>query len=592
MRRFITFISVLAGFFAPALAFAGTGHILPSSTSRLCSNSDCSSYTLVYWTTTNGEAVTITDSVVTGDIWSPKAGWINLAPTCGGACSGVQNTVSGVLSGYGWGSSASWVNFAPSATPTGVRISPTTGEFSGWAWVSGSGWMKFDCALGNACVTTDWRPGSGGGGGVVPPPPVPTPTPDPIPTPTPFPNPQPSPTPTPTPFPIPTPTPIPVPTPVPSPVPVPAPAPIIGGTPTCVPSTATDFLGIVVGQIQSSYCSITETVDSAYTKISRIFGDPKVKTTTAVVATTGVVASTSFTVASSLFLNPLSFSEVVLLPARLWSLLLAALGLKKRRRPWGTVYDSVTKQPLDPAYVTLKDMEGNEITSGLTDLDGRFGFVVPQPGTYTIFANKTNYVFPSQKLVGQDHDELYRDLYFGEYFRVDDAGGVIYKNIPMDPEHFDWNEFAKKQQNLMKFYSKREKILRHLADVFFGVGFVVALVAVVFAPRPYNLIVMALYLLLYLVRHFGSHSRPYGDVLEASTGMPLSYALIRISNVSTGIEVMHRIADARGRYYALLPNGTYNVRIDRKLPDGTYQTVVSGTEASVTKGYLSQKFKI
>ena len=270
---------------------------------------------------------------------------------------------------------------------------------------------------------------------------------------------------------------------------------------------------------------------------------------------------------------------------------MTALGFKKRNRPWGTVYDSVTKQPLDPAYVTLRNAEGVEIASSITDLDGRFGFVVPEPGTYSIFVHKTNYLFPSQKLVGQDHDELYRDLYFGEYFTVQNAGDAVYKNVPMDAEHFDWNEYAKKQQSLMKFYSKRDKILTRLSDALFVIGFVVATLAVIFAPKAYNIVIFALYIGLFFVRRSGAHSRPFGDITD-SAGTPLAYALIRISSATTDVEVMHRIADAQGRYYSLLSNGEYRVRIDKKNPDGSYTTVATGLPVTVDKGFMAKKFSV
>lgn len=597
-----TIIKVLAtlGFFLPMIVSAGT---IDASNykARLCENEDCSSYSVVYWRTTNGTAVDVTTSGLTGYIWSEDLGWINLAPTNGG----VDNTSAGVLSGYAWGSTASWVNF--DTTNSGVTINTSTGEFSGYAWVSGGGWMKFDCAIADACVKTDWRPtssGTGGGGN--------------------------------------------------------AGGGIGGGGTTtggggtvggdtgttggdttttggdttttggdtgttggdtgttggsdgggttttgsgttggtsggggdpCPEDTTTNILGQVVGQVKDTFCETKEAAKDAIADIKKIIRSKEGDIIAIAISTTGVIAGASLTIATSLFLNPLSFSEIFLIPARLWSLLMAAVGLKKRRRPWGTVYDSITKQPLDPAYVTLRTMEGVEVTSSITDLDGRFGFVVPTAGHYMIYAQKTNYVFPSQKLVGYDHDELYRDLYFGEHFFVANAGDVIIKNIPMDPEKFDWNEFAKKQQNLMRFYSKRDKILRRISDIFFAVGFVVASLAVIAAPKTYNIIIFMLYVSLFFIRRHGAHSRPYGDITDVATGNPVSFGIIRIASAATGVEVMHRIADAKGRYYALLPNGEYKIRIDRKLLDGKYQTVAKDLPATVSNGYLSKTFLI
>ncbi len=348
----------------------------------------------------------------------------------------------------------------------------------------------------------------------------------------------------------------------------------------------------VLEATRQSYCETTQSIKVSAKKIATILSSPEINKVEKVVTTTGVVAGTAVTVTTALFLNPISFSEILLIPVRLWSLLVTALGLKKRRRPWGVVYDSVTKQPLDPAYVTLRSAEGKDVASSLTDLDGRFGFVVPAPGNYALVAQKTNYTFPSQSLVGHDHDELYRDLYFGEYFTVATAGEIVIRNIPMDPEKFDWNEFAKKGQHLMKFYSSRNKILFLIADIFFGVGFAVTSVAVIAAPKGYNIALFILYTIVYFIKKYGVKARTFGYIADKNTGLPLSFGIVRVSYASSGVEVIHRITDGTGKYYCLLPNGEYVVKIDRKMPDGTYQTVAEKIPVSVTNGYLAKTFEV
>ncbi len=65
------------------------------------------------------------------------------------------------------------------------------------------------------------------------------------------------------------------------------------------------------------------------------------------------------------------------IPIRIWTIIPTLMGYKRRKRPWGTVYDSVTKQPLDPVYVTLFGADKKEVTTSITDIDGRYGFFVP-----------------------------------------------------------------------------------------------------------------------------------------------------------------------------------------------------------------------
>lgn len=55
----------------------------------------------------NGGNVTVTDTALTGHIWSAGFCWINLSPDQGG----VTNSL-GTLGGYAWGANTGWINVA------------------------------------------------------------------------------------------------------------------------------------------------------------------------------------------------------------------------------------------------------------------------------------------------------------------------------------------------------------------------------------------------------------------------------------------------------------------------------------------------
>jgi hypothetical protein len=286
------------------------------------------------------------------------------------------------------------------------------------------------------------------------------------------------------------------------------------------------------------------------------------------------------------------FFEIFLIPFRLFSLLMTAFGLKKRSLPWGVVYDSVTKQPLDPAYVVLKNLQGKNVSSAITDLDGRYGFLV-EPGVYQMSVRKTNYNFPSQKLAGRTHDELHTDLYFGENIEIKKAEEVIIKNIPLDAIKFDWNEFAKKDKSLMKFYSKWDIFLRKIYDYFFVIGFIVAVIAYIFAPYPYNAVIIILYVILLLLRVLGLKPKSYGYIVDKTTGIPLSFAIIRVVMPDSDIVLASKSADKYGKYYCLVPPGKYCVKIEKKNEDGSYSLVYTSPIIDVSKkGIINEGFKI
>lgn len=130
-------------FLVPGIASAVA--IDPSNDTAAFENSD---YGSLHWTTTNGTAVNVTATALTGNVWGDSVGWITLNPTN----SGVTNSCSGgvgTLGGYAWGENTGWINFAP--TNGGVTIN-SSGEFNGNAWSQNYGWIDFTCPSATECV--------------------------------------------------------------------------------------------------------------------------------------------------------------------------------------------------------------------------------------------------------------------------------------------------------------------------------------------------------------------------------------------------------------------------------------------------------
>jgi hypothetical protein len=121
--------------------------------------------------------------------------------------------------------------------------------------------------------------------------------------------------------------------------------------------------------------------------------------------------------------------------------LLNFFSLRTSEHYWGVVYDSTSKQPLDPVIVKLLYADSREVETCVTDLSGRYGFLA-RPGKFKIFARKSNYSFPSRLAPG-DTDGIYENLYHGEFFVLGGDNEVVAPNIPMDPDRVDWNQTAK-----------------------------------------------------------------------------------------------------------------------------------------------------
>lgn len=279
------------------------------------------------------------------------------------------------------------------------------------------------------------------------------------------------------------------------------------------------------------------------------------------------------------------------LPFRIQNILLAIPSYRRRHQPWGAVYDAETKQPLDPAYVQLFDQAGNEVASAITDLDGRYGFLVP-PGKYFMKVGKTDYVFPSQKMAGKTNDNLYQDLYFGEPVEVNEEGAVITKNIPMDPlTGSNWNQEAKRKMKVTQFFSRHDGVAHRVIDVLFIVGFGVSIYALAISPVWFNILTVALYFVLSIIMLLGATRRAYGQIKDVA-GRAMAGAVVRAFNAHLDKEVSHRTIGDSGLYYMLVQKGDYYVKVEVPMADGQYRHIHTTPNFKVSNGIIRKDLRI
>jgi len=355
-------------------------------------------------------------------------------------------------------------------------------------------------------------------------------------------------------------------------------------------NSAINTVGGLVKIAQDKSAEVVKVTQEIVVNAKEYVNTPTGGAVTKTITTVSIFGSGLATISAS-FASPFTVPEMFFIPMRLWGLLMTVFSLKKRNRSWGTVYDSITKQPVDPAYVSLKDLSGKEIASSITDLDGRYGFLVG-PGKYIIEAKKTNYSYPSTKLSGKLSDEMYNNLYFGGEIEVLEGGSVINKNIPLDPLGFDWNEFTKGKNRLMSFYSNRELILKKTSDILFEIGFIIAILALLFAPESYNFGIVLLYFIILGLKIFGIKIKTSGSVSNIIDGLPLSFAILKVFSEDWNVEITKKVADKYGKYYCLLPVGKYHVVINKKNDDETYSEIYKSPILDIQNGVLNKNFSI
>lgn len=276
--------------------------------------------------------------------------------------------------------------------------------------------------------------------------------------------------------------------------------------------------------------------------------------------------------------------------ARIVHFVLTAL-IYRRRNPWGVVYDSKTKQPLDPAIVTVTNIAtGQVVEQKTTDMEGRYGYFL-QPGTYNISANKTNYVFPSVLLAGKQFDNAYDDLYFGTEFTVPpgvDKNRVVTMNIPMDSVGEDWNQLEKKRMGIMGYLTQHSPWWNRIAKALFGGGFIFSVIMLYLYPTPVNFIMLGIYVFILIIGLMGFGSITAAQITRG--GIPVKRAMVRIYNPNLRTEIAHRLTDENGRYYILIPNGEYYATVESPNADGTFSIIHTSEVFEITRALMNKDF--
>ncbi len=250
--------------------------------------------------------------------------------------------------------------------------------------------------------------------------------------------------------------------------------------------------------------------------------------------------------------------------------LLTFLSLRKTRKFWGVVYDSASKQPLDPVIVKLLYAQSGEpVQTCVTDLAGCYGFLA-EPGKFKIFAKKSNYIFPSKRVTG-NNDGIFTDVYKGEFFELYNESEVVGPNIPMDAIKPDWNQQAKLK--ILNNYPFLKLFFRRLVSVFFWFGFLLCLVFVLndfyvsynFKISGWPQYLLLSYLGLLVLNSTVPEIRLWGKVIDSSNKKLLSKVALELSNPQIETVILAKTESQEdGRFLLRANPGKYILRISYK----------------------------
>jgi hypothetical protein len=260
---------------------------------------------------------------------------------------------------------------------------------------------------------------------------------------------------------------------------------------------------------------------------------------------------------------------------------------------WSVVYDSSTKLPIDPAYITVRNPQGVEMATMITDLNGRFALILPR-GLYRIEAQKANYVFPALSLNGAPTDGMYTALYYGGIVEVLNAEQAVTIAIPMDPMGTDWNQKEKKRHNVFLRFGK-ESVFALAELIYLLIGAIFLYAHYHFSYNFfYNELATAYATVLAAIliwRLFQSSSLSHGIVIDRRTKQPVGFARVSIFTAKNRL-LSKKTTSFNGQFTALVPQGKYYVTIEKRQTDGSYTLVYTSHTFHAREGIIGKKFVV
>jgi hypothetical protein len=228
---------------------------------------------------------------------------------------------------------------------------------------------------------------------------------------------------------------------------------------------------------------------------------------------------------------------------------------RRTRKKWGTIYNALSKQPIELAIVRLVHAgSGVVVQTRITDAQGRFSFMAP-PGQYRIQVLKPNYTYPSVYLKAEKEDGDFLDLYHGENITAKE-GALLTPNIPIDP-------VVRELPPAKIIWQGR---LRRAQGLVSAVGTAVAVGAFVIAPSVLTGGLFGVQLVSYfLFRRLAMSPKPkdWGIAYDTVSKQPLERAIIRVFDKKFNKLLETQITDQKGKYGFFAGKGLYYITAEK-----------------------------
>lgn len=240
----------------------------------------------------------------------------------------------------------------------------------------------------------------------------------------------------------------------------------------------------------------------------------------------------------------------------IWFALLGLIDRSKKRKPWGVVYNAVTKTLLPRAVVRLWDAEtGKLVDTVVTDANGIFK-LTPRKGKYVIKVAHPEFTFPS-KLVSSDTDTGFTNVYLGEVIEVHEETQLLMISVPLDPV-----KKQKKWLGLSKTVSFLEEVVGVVSPIILIAGFIYSIVVTMMYPLTINYIILGLYALTFLIKAYVYLTRPrlFGTVTGVD-GKVVSGLEVGLFDSEFKNMISRTFTNKQGAYNFVVKNQNYYLQV-------------------------------
>lgn len=280
----------------------------------------------------------------------------------------------------------------------------------------------------------------------------------------------------------------------------------------------------------------------------------------------------------SLLLFEALASQLGLLKGNIWYALVALMDKIKKRKPWGVVYDSISKRNQSRAIIRLISVEtGALVDTVVSDGLGIFKLAVKE-GIYKLSVTKFGYLFPSKTII-TNIDGNITNVYNGGNLNISKDNQMLMISVPIDPE----NESLLKKV-LLLILNIVEKLIQILSPVILLIAFIYSLNLYNLNPNSFNLFAVYIYAFILLIKGlvYILNPKEFGKVVDRKN-RPVSDLELGLYDFEFDRLVSKTVTDSKGKYNFVVPNKNYKIRTvtgDYQIDSGE-KTVIKSKDTTV-----------